>query len=135
MAVRRRNANGNGHGTVHAGLDPRLVAGQAAQLTASANGIARIADEVRDNAEAQVKSLDGALAGLESMAATLGETATQAESIATASEELVSGVNEMAASIEQVAANTASLAASVAQNASAIGPAKITFRWLICPIR
>ena len=61
MAVRRRNANGNGHRTTHTSIDSRLVAGQAAQLTASANGIARITNEVWDGSEAQVKSLDGAL--------------------------------------------------------------------------
>ena len=52
---------------MHASFDPRLLAGQTAQLTASATGIARIADEVWDGAETQMKSLQGALEGLESM--------------------------------------------------------------------
>src|SRR4029079_17265831 len=95
---------------------PSLARGRRAQLAPSANGIARIADEVWDGAAEQVKSLDSALAGVESMAITLGETATQVESIASSTEELVAGVNEMAASVEQVAANAGSVAALTAQN-------------------
>ena len=53
----------------------------AEQVATAANAIARMTDEVSDGAEAQIRSLDGALSGLNEMAASLTETAGQAESV------------------------------------------------------
>ncbi len=65
---KRTGTNSNGNGSRRASharsarFDPRLVLGQTEQVTASANSIARIADEVWDGAETQIKSLDEARA-------------------------------------------------------------------------
>jgi hypothetical protein len=71
MATRRRNGTAPGNGNGHAAFDPRLVLGQAAQLRKAATGIARVADDVWDGAEAQVKSLDAAVVDVEGMAGSL----------------------------------------------------------------
>ena len=65
-----------------------LVATRRARSPARRRAIARITDEVSEGADAQVRSLDGALSGLNEMTASLKETAGQAESVAASAEEL-----------------------------------------------
>ena len=85
MATRKRTGS-NGHGVnpgngtngrAAARFDPRLVLGQTDQVTASAASIARIADEVWEGAETQIKSLDDAREGVEGIATSLRHTAGQ----------------------------------------------------------
>ena len=122
MATRKTNpalvkaAAGNGAG---GGIDTQMVLSQAEQVAATAGTIARLNEEVSEGADAQLRSLDRALASVNEMAASLTQTAGQAESVSVSAEQLGSSVNEMAASIEQVTANTASLAASVRETAQA----------------
>ena len=85
MASRSSKTNGRPNGRP-AGFDPRRVTAQTEQVTTAANAIARLTDDVSDGAEAQIRSLDGALSGLNQMAASLKETAGQAESLSASAE-------------------------------------------------
>src|SRR5262245_21990130 len=117
MAPQSRRTNG-ANGLYSRGIDIVTIRSQAEQVSLSAAGIARIADEVAQGATVQLGSLDGALGEMNEVVASLLDTAAQAESATNSSESLVSSVNEIAASIEQVSANTTSLSASVAQSAA-----------------
>src|SRR5690348_15483624 len=82
-----------GHGTL--GVDVHRVRERADKVTASASGIARIADAVWEGAEAQVRALDSAVAGMTAMTTSLRDTATQAESVSSSVESLVSSSAEL----------------------------------------
>ena len=104
MATRTRKVNGGLNGGLP--IDPQVVRTRAEQVTGAAGGIARIADEVFEGTELQLRSLDEAVSGINEMAASLKETASQADSVASSSEELFSSINELAASIEQISNST-----------------------------
>ena len=78
-----------------------------------------MAGEVSDGADAQMRSVDSALSGVNQLSASLKETATQAEVVTASTESLVSSINEVAASIEEVTAASARLLASLETNSPA----------------
>ena len=116
---RNGRTNGKANGARPAAIDTHVLHERAGQVTTAAHGIARIADAVFDGAEAQLRSLDDAVTGVNQMAASLKRDGVAGRiGRPSSTEELVSSVNELAASIEQVSANTASLAASVTETAA-----------------
>src|SRR3954471_19816862 len=103
MATRKRtvktsgngtsNGNGGGHSTGSSNghglaFDPVLVLTHARDVAASAESIARGADDVSVSAVEQIRIMDDAVSGLGVVAASLKQTAGQAESVSTATEEL-----------------------------------------------
>src|SRR5512145_3443324 len=119
MSARRRTmavSNGNGHGA----LDPTKLRDEASHITTAVSRIVEMTDLMSEGADAQVRSLDSALSGLNEMTASLKETATQAGVVAVSTEGLVSSITEMAASIEQVTKNSESFATLVRQTAAGI---------------
>src|SRR5436190_19492872 len=116
MSARRRTmavSNGNGLGG-HA-LDHGLVKDEAIQITGAVSRIVEMTDEVSAGAEAQIRSLDSALSGLNEMSASLKETASQAESVVASTDSLNSSISEVAASVEQVTRNSEMFATFVRQ--------------------
>ena len=105
MATRsHKSANGsNGHAPASP-ADLAAIRAGVERVTASATGVARLADDVSEGAERQIQTIDGTVSEMDEIAASLAETAAQAESAGGSAEELVSTVNELAASIEQVTA-------------------------------
>ncbi|HZA36090.1 MAG TPA: hypothetical protein VE505_14235, partial [Vicinamibacterales bacterium] len=84
MAPRSSKTNGRTNGAVprsRPGLDARVVAAQAEQVATAVTALARITEDVSEQAETQVRSLDGTLSGLNEMAASLKETAGRADAV------------------------------------------------------
>src|SRR5262245_7120381 len=101
MAARNGINGVNGHGAA----DPPRLRSEANHSSDAVTGSARIADEVSEGADTQVRSIDSALSGLHQMSASLRETATQADSVTASTDGLVGSIAEVAASIEQVTRN------------------------------
>lgn len=109
-------------------IDHGALRGGASEIAVVAQTIAQIADEVSAGAESQIRSLDGALGGVNLLAASLKETATQADSVSGSTEELVSSVNEVAASIEQITGGADSLATAIREVASSMQESKASIQ-------
>ena len=71
--------NGNGHRAD--GLNHRALLDEAGEITDAAKVVARMAEEISEGADVQMRSLDSALSGVNQLSASLKETATQAESV------------------------------------------------------
>ena len=67
MARRTPKTNGRASTNGRGRADANLVVTQAEQVAAAAGVIARITDDVSTGAEAQIRSLDGTLSGLNEM--------------------------------------------------------------------
>jgi len=79
-----------------------LTRGQGVQVAEAARSVSRIAFEIADGSELQMRLLDTAASHSNEMTASMGESTRQMESIASFVEEIASSVNETAASTEQV---------------------------------
>src|SRR5215213_1938145 len=100
------NGNGNGNGNRANALNRRALREETGEISVAAKVIAQMADEVSEGADTQMRSVEGAVSGLNQLSASLKETATQAEAVSVSTETLVSSINQVAASIEQVTTNT-----------------------------
>ena len=69
---------------------------ESGRVTAGADELTRIAEQVLAGTKDQFHSLDDASGAASQMAASLKETATQAATVAGAAEQLASSANEMA---------------------------------------
>src|SRR6185503_4087541 len=116
MAMAATNGNGNRADV----LDRRALLDGAGEITNAAKIIARMAEEVAEGADVQMRSVDHALGGVNQLSASLKETATQADGVASSTESLVSSINEVAASIEQVTVGTDTLAGAIQQVAASM---------------
>src|SRR6187401_95528 len=116
MGLTNGRANGNG---AHA-VDHTKLRQEAGQISDVVSRIAQITDQVSAGADAQARSLDTALSGLNQITASLKETAGQAETVSGSTDGLLSSINEVAASIEQVTRNSENLATFITQTASSI---------------
>ncbi len=114
------STNGNGNGNRATAFDRRALLDETGEITDAAMIVARVAGEVSESSDAQMRSVESALSGVNELSLSLRETASQAESVSASTESLVSSINEVAASIEQVTSGTDTLASAVRQVATSM---------------